>query len=77
MAVKDERIYISHILDCISKIEQYTSSGKAAFFGTPLIQDAVIRNLEIIGEATKNISKEFREEHSHVPWRKMAALRDD
>lgn len=41
-----------------------------------MIQDAVIRNLEIIGEATKRISKELKEQHSQMPWREMAGLRD-
>ena len=41
-----------------------------------LLQDAVIRNFEIIGEATKNLSLDFRERHPEIPWRKMAGLRD-
>ncbi|MCS6846893.1 MAG: DUF86 domain-containing protein [Anaerolineae bacterium] len=39
-------------------------------------QDAVIRNLEIIGEATKHLSKEFRERHPDIPWKSMAGARD-
>lgn len=74
--MKNDRVYITHILECIEKIEQYTASGKEVFFNSPLIQDAVIRNLEIIGEATKNISDTFREENHQIPWKQMAALRD-
>lgn len=41
-----------------------------------MIQDAVIRNLEIIGEATKKLSPEIREKHSRIPWKQIAGLRD-
>ena len=41
-----------------------------------LIQDAVIRNLEIVGEATKRVSQETKEQHQEIPWRQMAGLRD-
>jgi len=44
--------YVTHILDAISKIESYTSDGRDEFFNSPLHQDAVVRNLEIIGEAS-------------------------
>ncbi|WP_197412036.1 HepT-like ribonuclease domain-containing protein [Gracilibacillus massiliensis] len=57
-------------------METYLPNGKDDFFSSKLIQDAVIRNLEIIGEATKRISKEYREHHLDVPWREMAGLRD-
>lgn len=74
--MKDNKIYLRHIKECIENIESYTPNGEDDFFSSKLIQDAVIRNLEIIGEATKRISKDFREQHPHVPWREMAGLRD-
>ncbi|MDC3412000.1 DUF86 domain-containing protein [Aquibacillus sp. 3ASR75-11] len=63
-------------MECITNIESYLPNGEDDFFSSKLIQDAVIRNLEIIGEATKRISKVYREQHLHVPWREMAGLRD-
>ncbi|MFZ7103263.1 MAG: DUF86 domain-containing protein [Peptococcaceae bacterium] len=51
-------------------MESYTESGKETFFNTKLIQDGVIRNLEIIGEATKNISKELRDGYLDIPMEK-------
>jgi len=74
--MKDNKLYLTHILECIEKIILYTSSGENEFAKSTLLQDAVIRNFEIIGEATKNLSLDFRERHPEIPWRKMAGLRD-
>jgi uncharacterized protein with HEPN domain len=74
--VKRDRVYLLHIRDAIEKIESYTTGGKDSFFEESIIQDAVICNLEIIGEAAKNLSKEFKERHPDVPWQKIAGLRD-
>lgn len=74
---KNDLIYIEHILDSIHKIEKYTDSLVAYdFVKNDLIQDAVIRNFEIIGEATKNLSSTFKEKNTNIPWRKMAGMRD-
>jgi uncharacterized protein with HEPN domain len=74
--VKDERLYLSNIQECIERIEEYTKGGKEEFMQTKMIQDAVIRNFEIIGEATKRLSPELRSKYSDVPWQQMAGLRD-
>jgi len=74
--MKSELLYLSNIQECIENIEAYTIEGKEAFQKNRMIQDAVIRNLEIIGEATKRLSWEIRENYPDIPWRKMAGLRD-
>lgn len=74
--MKRNELYLQHILECVITIEEYTHEGQQAFYESKIIQDAVIKNLEIIGEATKRISKEFREQHIQMPWREMAGLRD-
>ena len=74
--MKDERLYLSNIQECIERIEEYTKGGKEEFMATKIIQDAVIRNFEIIGEATKRLSPELRSKYSDVPWQQMAGLRD-
>ena len=53
--MRDNRLYLSNIKESIERIESYTSEGREAFMQTPMIQDAVIRNFEIIGEATKRL----------------------
>ncbi|MGV8146910.1 MAG: DUF86 domain-containing protein [Alkaliphilus sp.] len=74
--MKTDKIYLVHILECIDHIESYTLEGKNEFIKSKLIQDAVIRNLGIIGEATKKISLDLRDRYSNLPWREMAGLRD-
>lgn len=74
---KDDRIYIEHIRESISRILEYTNDlNEPKFLENKLVQDAVIRQFEVIGEATKNISDQFREKHNFVPWKKMTGMRD-
>ena len=63
-------------MDAINKIQEYTKEGRDVFYVTVIIQDAVIRNIEIIGEVSKRVSDGFKENHDNVPWRKMAGIRD-
>ena len=74
--MKEDKVYIKHILECIDKINKYTRQGKKTFMLSELIQDAVIRNLEIIGEASKNISQELKGKNPNITWKEMAGLRD-
>ena len=74
--MKDPRVYLAHIWECIGHIEDFTQGGREAFFAERVVQDAVLRNLEVIGEAAKRISGEFRTAHPAIPWRSMAGLRD-
>ena len=74
--MKDNRLYLSNIKECTDRIESYTIDGKAVFLENTMIQDAVIRNFEIIGEATKRLSTEFRTTYPDIPWQQMAGFRD-
>ena len=51
--MKNDKMYLIHILECIERIEQYTKASEQEFMSSILLQDGVIRNLEVIGEATK------------------------
>lgn len=71
------KLRIDDILKSIRLIERYIhEKNKSAFEKDITVQDAVIRRLEIIGEATKHVSSEIRYKYKEVPWRKMAGLRD-
>lgn len=74
--MKDQRLYLIHIKECIEKIEQYTKDGETLFSNDPKTQDAVIRNFEIIGEAVKHLSENTRQNVSQIPWRQFAGFRD-
>jgi uncharacterized protein with HEPN domain len=75
--MKDDKIYVEHILQSINRINSYLA-GKdyKSFTNDFLTQDAVVRQLEIIGEATKRISKDLRKLNPQVPWSDMAGMRD-
>ncbi len=74
--MKADHVYLRHILDAIEKIESYVAVGRDAFMTTSHWQDAVIRQLEIVGEATKRLSADLRSQRPDIPWRRIAGLRD-
>ncbi len=74
--MRDDGVYLKHILDAIAKIESYIAVGREEFAAKSHWQDAVIRQLEIIGEATKRLSLDLRVQYPEVPWRRIAGLRD-
>lgn len=75
--MKEDRLYLEHILQSVNRIIKYTKGLSEKDFDTDdMAQDAVIRQLEIIGEATKRLSKEFRESTPSIPWKDMAGMRD-
>jgi uncharacterized protein with HEPN domain len=74
---RDNRLYVDDILDAIQKIELYTKSLNFSDFSKDnKTVDAVIRNFEIIGEATKRVSEAIKSKYPSVPWRMMAGTRD-
>jgi uncharacterized protein with HEPN domain len=74
--MKGDLLYLTNIRDCIQRIQAYTIEGRENFLETPMIQDAVIRNFEIIGEATKRLSPELTNAYPEIAWKQIAGLRD-
>jgi uncharacterized protein with HEPN domain len=74
--VKDDRTYLRHIRDAIGDIETYTALGRDAFMQERMRQDAVIRKLEIIGEAVKHLGAETTSRRPEIQWKQIAGMRD-
>jgi len=74
---KDVQIFLQHILLSIESIATYTKNiSKEDFLNSPQVQDAVMRQLEVLGEAVKNLPSEFKEKNPTIPWRSIAGMRD-
>ena len=74
---RDDSVYLPHILDALGQVAEYTKGiDYDRFRATRMVQDAVIRQFEVVGEATKNLSADFRERHGALPWKDLAGFRD-
>jgi uncharacterized protein with HEPN domain len=73
---KDLSVYLLHIRDALDSIASYTRGGKKAFLAEPMVQDAVIYKLAVIGEAVKRLPPSFRDQYPNIPWKRIAGMRD-
>ncbi|MEK6908784.1 MAG: DUF86 domain-containing protein [Nanoarchaeota archaeon] len=74
---RDYKLYIQDIKDCIIQIEKYVQGiSEESFSKNVMLQDAIIRRLEIIGEASNNIPRSLKEKNKHVPWSKVSNYRN-
>ncbi|MCL4467164.1 MAG: DUF86 domain-containing protein [Chloroflexi bacterium] len=74
---RDYRLYLDDIVDSVDKIATYTAGmSEEDFYHNEQVQDAVLRRVEIIGEAVKHLPKGLREEHPEIPWQEIAGTRD-
>ena len=75
--MKDDRTYLVHIFEAIEKIEKYIDSVEFDEFSlNDMMIDAVVREFEIIGEAARNLSDKFQDDHFEIPWYKIKAMRN-
>ena len=74
---KNNSVFIKHILDSINAVENFSKNiSKQEFGGNRLVQSAVVREIEIIGEAVKNLSEEFKNKNKEIPWKEIICTRD-
>ena len=77
MKIRNDRLYLYDIVECCEKIERYVSGKSEEYLhDTPILQDALVRNIEIIGEASKNLSYELRLDNPQISWREIIRMRD-
>lgn len=74
--MRDDRAFIEDMLARIAMVEEFVQPGREIFMTSIMTQEAVIRSLEIIGEASRSLSDEFRTAQAQVPWRQIAAFRN-
>ena len=71
-----QNVVLLHIRDALARVMEYGRVGEAQFMQDVRTQDAILRRLEIVGEATKRLPATFRDAHPHVPWKRIAGFRD-
>jgi uncharacterized protein with HEPN domain len=74
--MKDDKLYLIYILECIGRIEKFTVGGREEFMGSELIQDAVLRNLHTLSESTQRLPEKLKALHPQVPWQEIAGFRN-
>jgi uncharacterized protein with HEPN domain len=74
--MKDDRVYLLHILECIRRIEEDTADGKATFLASHTQQDAVLRNLQTMAESTQRLSESIKTRYPQIEWNRIAAFRN-
>ena len=75
--MKDDKLYLIHIDECLERIESYIKEiDKKAFMDSTLIQDAVVRNLQIMSESTQRLSDNLKDYHPEIDWFKISGFRN-
>lgn len=74
--MKDDRLYLIHIQQCLERIREFVRSGHEGFFGDRKTQDAVLRNLQVLAESAQRLSDSLKAQHPKAPWRDIAGFRN-
>jgi len=73
---RDDTVYLRHILECIRRIAEDIAEGHERFMASHTLQDAVLRNLQVMAESTQRLSETAKAKQPDIEWRKIAALRN-
>lgn len=71
-----DKYLLEYILKCIGRIEEYTEDRREVFFDSPMVQDAVARNLQTLAESTQRLSNPVKERYAGIPWRGFSGFRN-
>ena len=74
--MRSQRAYVEHVLECIRRITEDSAPGRAAVFGSRTLQDAIVRNLQVLCESTRRIEEELKKPHSEIDWKSIAGMRN-
>jgi uncharacterized protein with HEPN domain len=75
--MKDDKLYLIHISECIGRIEQYLSDrSKPNFLSSTLLQDAILRNLQTMAESTQRLSDSLKAKYPEINWHKISGFRN-
>jgi uncharacterized protein with HEPN domain len=74
--MKDDTVYLHHILECIRRIEENVAGGRDRFLESHTLQDAVLRNLQTMAESTQRLSDDLKAAHPEIEWNRIAAFRN-
>ncbi len=74
--MKSQRAYVQHVLECIGRIAADSASGRDAVFRSHTLQDAIIRNLQVLCESVRRIDAVYKDAHSEIDWRAIAGMRN-
>jgi len=74
--MKDDTVYLHHIIECIRRIDENVKDGRERFMASHTLQDAVIRNLQTMAESTQRISDDLKEKHPEIEWYRISAFRN-
>ena len=75
MNAKDDSVYLDHMLDCIQRIDEYVES-KEQFYSSRLVQDAVVRNLQVMAESSQRLADGIKKTYPDIPWKEISGFRN-
>lgn len=77
MKSRHDRLYLYDIIECCARVADYISGVREEDYQVnPMLQDALVRNIEVVGEAVKNLSSDVKESHPQIAWSQIARMRD-
>ncbi len=74
--MKSQRAYILHVLECIRRVQEDSTAGREAVFASRTLQDAILRNLQVLCESTQRIDEQYRRNHPDINWKSITGMRN-